>query len=481
MEWFLIFLFLSFLFVILLSLQTLFYRQKTIISSTNLPPGKSGWPFLGETVDFLSTGWKGHPEQFVNDRMIKYSQECFKTSILGESVAIICGPMGNKFLFSNEDKLVTTWWPDSVNKVFPTSLQTNSKEESKKMRKLLPQFLKADSLQKYIGIMDSISQKHFTNEWENKKNIIIFPLAKKYTFWVACRLFLSINDPNHIAHFANPFNVIASGIISIPINFPGTPFNKAIKAANFIRKELKLIIQQRKIDLAENKGRNNEDILSYMLSVRDENGKNMNEMDIADKILGLLIGGHDTASVVITFIVKYLAELPHIYDLVYQEQMEIAKSKAPGELLTWEDIQKMKYSWNVACEVMRLNPPLQGAFREAMSEFIYAGFTIPKGWKLYWSAYSTHRNPKYFLEPEKFDPTRFEGSGPAPYTYVPFGGGPRMCPGKEYARLEILTFMHNIVKRYRWEKLVANEKVVVDPFPTPAKGLPIRLIPHKTT
>ena len=56
-----------------------------------------------------------------------------------------------------------------------------------------------------------------------------------------------------------------------------------------------------------------------------------------------------------------------------------------------------------------------------------------------------------------------------------------MCPGKEYARLEILTFMHNIVKRYRWEKLVANEKVVVDPFPTPAKGLPIRLIPHKTT
>ncbi|XP_030447086.1 beta-amyrin 28-monooxygenase-like [Syzygium oleosum] len=479
MDHFYLSLLLLFVSFITLSLFFITYKHIAHFTGANLPPGKAGLPFVGETLEFLSSGWKGHPEKFIFDRIARYSSEVFKTSLLAEPTAILCGAAGNKFLFSNENKLVTAWWPDSVNKVFPSSTLTSSKEEAKKMRKMLPNFMKPEALQRYIGIMDHIAQRHFAMGWEGKDEIIVFPLAKRYTFWLACRLFMSVEDPDHVAKFADPFNVLASGMFSVPIDLPGTPLNRAKHASNFIRKELRAIIKQRKIDLTEGKASATQDILSHMLLATDEDGKHMNELDIADKILGLLIGGHDTASAACTFIVKYLAELPEVYDGVYNEQMEIAKSKAPGELLNWDDIQKMKYSWNVACEVMRLAPPLQGAFREALNDFIFNGFSIPKGWKLYWSAHSTHRNAEYFPEPEKFDPSRFDGKGPAPYTYVPFGGGPRMCPGKEYARLEILVFMYNLVKRFKWEKLLADEKIVVDPMPMPASGLPVRLLPHK--
>ncbi|KAL8139656.1 hypothetical protein V2J09_005677 [Rumex salicifolius] len=484
MELFLTSILLGFILLVLLSIQILLLHHR---GSTDLPPGRTGWPFIGETLEFLSTGWKGHPERFMFDRMARFSDQCFRTSLLGErDVAVMCGAQGNKFLFSNESKLVETWWPSNVEKVFPAPNQNSDviTEEAHKMRKMLPMLLKPEALQRYVGVMDSVARSHFDESWEGQCEILVFPLAKRYTFWLACKIFLSLEDPDHIARFAEPFNHMASGIITLPINLPGTPFNRAIKASKFIRKELKELIRQRALDLAENKATPTQDILSHMMTtpIDDEAGQErfMSEDVIANKILALLMGGHDTTSAAITFIVKYLAELPHVYDLVYKEQMEIARSKREGELLTWDDVKRMKYSWNVASEVMRVAPPLQGSFRKALHDFTFSGFRIPKGWKLYWSANSTHLDAKYFPNPETFDPSRFEGSGPAPYTYVPFGGGPRMCPGKEYARLELLVFMHHVVRRFKWEKLIADEKIIVNPLPAPANGLPIRIHPHHT-
>ena len=97
-----------------------------------------------------------------------------------------------------------------------------------------------------------------------------------------------------------------------------------------------------------------------------------------------------------------------------------------------------------------------------------------------WSVNSTHKNPKYFPDPEKFDPSRFEGAGPAPFTFIPFGGGPRMCPGNEFGRMEVLMIIHRMVTQFSWALTYPDEAIVVDPMPIPVKGLPVLLTPRIT-
>ncbi|XP_026429954.1 beta-amyrin 28-monooxygenase-like [Papaver somniferum] len=143
----------------------------------------------------------------------------------------------------------------------------------------------------------------------------------------------------------------------------------------------------------------------------------------------------------------------------------------------------MKYSWNVVWEVMRLAPPAPGGFKQAMADFTYAGYRISKGCKLCWSSTATHKNPEYFPDPDKFDPSRFQGDGPAPFTYVPFAGGPGTSAGKEYVRVQILVFVHHLVRRYKIEKSIPlnpkdEEKLIFKPFPLLTKGLPICIRAH---
>ncbi|GFQ08335.1 beta-amyrin 28-oxidase, partial [Phtheirospermum japonicum] len=442
--------------------------------------GSYGWPILGETLEFLRVGLNGTPDKFMKDRMEKYKSHVFKTSLMGEHMVVLCGPAGNKFLFSNENKLVTVWWPSSVRRLLGPCVATSGGDEGKQMRKMVSCFMSPDAFTRlYIKTMDLVSQQHIKTHWQGTEEVKVFPTIKLYTFELACRLFMSLEDPVRISNLATLFNVFLKGIISIHFDFPGTRFYNAKKATSAIKNHLRIIVSRRRAALEEkNPDVPPQDLMTHLLITPDENGKLMPESVIVNNILMLLFAGHDTSSVAITMVMKSLAELPEIYEKVMREQNEIAKSKGAGEYLQWEDIQKMRYSWNVVCEAIRLSPPVIGAFREALTDISYAGYDIPKGCKLYWSSSLTHRDPSLFEDPAKFDTSRFEGVGPTPFSYVPFGGGPRMCLGKEFARLEILIFLHNIVMRFRWKMVIPGEKIAYDPMPIPIEGLPIRLHSH---
>ncbi|KAL8170901.1 hypothetical protein V2J09_022705 [Rumex salicifolius] len=455
-------------------------KKKNVSSPKNLPPGSLGFPFLGETLQLFSALKKGDPGIFLTQRILANGDgtRLFKTSLFGYPTVVFCGKSANKLLFSHENKLVQVWWPPSVHKLFGFCVTTSLGEDAKRLRRLLLSFLGPDTLNPYVRTMDVITRQHISSFWQGKEEVVVGPLIKHYTFELACQLFTSTEDLGFISRLSAQFKVLLKGVIAIPLNFPGTRFYSAMRAADAIRRELRVFVKQRRKDLEEKRASPGQDLLSHLLVTCDENGKFMTEEDIINNILLLLFAGHDTSCSVITILIKYLGELPHVYDQVLKEQNEIAESKAAGELLQWEDVQKMRYSWNVVSEVMRIIPPVPSGFREAIVDFDYEGYSIPKGWKLFWIPASTHKDPSLFPDAPKFEPSRFEGSGPAPYTYVPFGGGPRTCLGKEYARLEILVFLHNIVNNFKWELLIPQEKIEYDPMAAPVKQLPIRLHPH---
>ncbi|KAJ1405414.1 Cytochrome P450 [Sesbania bispinosa] len=456
-----------------------------------LPPGSLGWPIVGETFEFVRTSLENSPLRFVQERMKKYDSRVFKTSLLGNHIAVFCGPAGNKFLYSNENKNVQVWWPSSVKKLLRLSLVNKVGDEAKMIRKFLMTFLNAEALRNFMPKMDSIAQHHINTHWEGKKcnqsaqtsnelgkeQVHVYPIIQLYTFELACCLFLSIEDSIHVSRISTKFEDFLKGMIGFPINLPGTRFHRAMKAANEIREEIKVILKKRKMDLEEKRVSPTQDLLSHLLVTSDTSGRFLTEMEIIDNILLLLFAGHDTSRSVLSSVMWYLGQLPEVYEHVLKEQLEISQGKEAGELLQWQDVQKMKYSWNVVSEVLRLSPPVSGAYREAIKDFTYADYNIPKGWKLHWNTGSSHLDPILFPNPENFDASRFEGEGPTPFSYVPFGGGPRMCLGQEFARLEILVFMHNIVKRFKWDLVIPDEKFKYDPMLEPEKGLPIRLQP----
>ncbi|KAI6685629.1 hypothetical protein NL676_031542 [Syzygium grande] len=188
----------------------------------------------------------------------------------------------------------------------------------------------------------------------------------------------------------------------------------------------------------------------------DENGRFLTKKEIINNLLLLLVASHDTTSCTVTMVIKFLGELPHVYEKVLAEQREIAVQKrSAGEGLTREDVQKMRDTWSVVLEIMRLVPPALGGFRVALG-----------GFHLRWLYHSQG----------------MEGSRgarrPPPCAFVPFGSGPRMCLSKDYAQLQILVFLHHLVNNFKWTNAIPDEKVKFEPIPIPSQGLPIRIRPH---
>nr|UHB15525.1 cytochrome P450 [Paris polyphylla] len=317
---------------------------------------------------------------------------------------------------------------------------------------------------------------HLNMNWIGRQTVTVLPLMKRLTFDIISSLIFGLEKGPIRERLGSHFQEMIEGMWAVPVNLPLTRFNKSLKASRKAREVIVEIIDQKKAALKNGSCGQYDDLITYLLSLSVDKETTMTEEEIIDNAVLVMVAGHDTSSILMTFMVRRLAKDHATLAAVVHEQEEISRAKAPEEPLMWDDLTKMKYTWRVAMETLRMIPPVFGSFRRALKDLEFGGYFIPKGWQVFWASSITQMDANLFHDPQVFEPMRFESqSSVPPYCFVAFGGGPRICPGNDFARIEVLVTMHHLVTQFRWKLCCKDDGFCRDPLPSPSQGLPIQL------
>lgn len=235
------------------------------------------------------------------------------------------------------------------------------------------------------------------------------------------------------------FNMFAS-VLMLP-----TPRNLRFRRAraDLDRVVFGIIEQRRRGDAG------GDDLLSMMMEARDaDTGEGMSDRQLRDEVMTFVLAGHETTAVTLAWACLLLAQHPEVGDQVRREVAVVLAGRTPA----LADLPRLELTRRVVDETLRLYPPVAVISRETFAADEIGGYTIPAKSGVLLSPYVTHRHPALWQEPDRFDPERFrpEHSAARPrFAYFPFGGGPRLCIGNEFALMEAQILLAMIVQRYR--------------------------------
>jgi len=192
------------------------------------------------------------------------------------------------------------------------------------------------------------------------------------------------------------------------------------------------------------------DLLQTLMDARYSDGEGMSDALVLSESMQLLVAGHETSSNGLSWLLYVLSSRPDCLEKVRQE-FDAVQGDAP---FSFGDVARMEFTTQVINEALRLYPPFWMVDREAMADDSAGGFDIPRGSTVIVYVYGAHHAPRYWENPETFDPERFTKANQkliTPFTHLPFGGGPRGCIGGNYAMLQILMILSVLLRKYDFQ------------------------------
>jgi cytochrome P450 len=273
------------------------------------------------------------------------------------------------------------------------------------------------------------------------------------------------------ANFLSRFN----SLIPLPLWIP-TPANLRMRrAVNCLDEILFRIIAQRRRELPSpsGKGEGPGDLLSLLLQARDEHGGGgMDDKQLRDEAMTLFLAGHETTALTLSWAWYLLAQHPLAEQRLLSEIDAVLQGRTP----TVDDWPRLKFTEMVALESMRLYSPAYVLGREAIADCEIAGYHVPRGTTMMMSQWVVHRDPRFWDEPEQFRPERWEEEkvkSMPKFAYFPFGGGPRVCIGQQFAMMEMALILATIAQRFRYRIEPGMTATLQASFTLrPARGIP---------
>jgi cytochrome P450 len=190
------------------------------------------------------------------------------------------------------------------------------------------------------------------------------------------------------------------------------------------------------------------DLLQTLMDARYSDGEGMTDELVLSESMQLLVAGHETSSNGLSWLLYLLSTHPDCLARVRQE-FDSVLGDAP---LSFSDVPRLEFTTQVILEALRLYPPFWMIDRMAVSDDQVGDIAIPQGSTVIVFVYGAHHAARSWQDPEQFRPERFaKGNSPAPFTHLPFGGGPRGCIGGNYAMLQILMILSDLLRRYDFE------------------------------
>jgi cytochrome P450 len=221
------------------------------------------------------------------------------------------------------------------------------------------------------------------------------------------------------------------------------------------------------------------DLLSMLLMARDEvDGRGFDDRQVRDEIVTLIVAGHETVASALTWTWHLLSEHPDVEDRLHAEVDEVL---GEGRRPTYADLPRLTYTRQVIDEALRLYPPAWVISRRAIVDELLHDHAVPAGSYVFVSPYVLHRTPQYWPDPDRFDPDRFApGASVDRFAYIPFGAGPNLCIGRDFALVEATLLVAAVAARFTLDE-VPGARVHAEPLVTirPRGGLP-KVLRHRS-